>query len=115
MVHGVKIAHLQSMKPLERYVFIHNPSPEFELEPYEFFELLKPLYGLCDSSDLWYEVLQKHLLDNFPMEPTKFDPSISFSLTYNRLSGITVMYVDDLLRAGAKEFRSQCAATHKRF
>ena len=111
----VKLAYLQSSKSLERRVFIHNPAPEFELDPHECFELLKPLYGLCDSGDLWHETLQKHLLDDLAMEPTKSDPSISFSFSNNCLSGINTSYVDDLLRAGTKEFRCQSAATHKRF
>ena len=63
----VKLTYLQSSKSLERRVFIHNPAPEFELDPHECFELLKPLYGLCDSGDLWHETLQKHLLDDMEM------------------------------------------------
>ena len=51
----VNLAYLQSSKPLERRVFIHNPAHEFEFDPKECFELLRYFYGLYDAGDLWHE------------------------------------------------------------
>lgn len=56
----VRQAYLQSAKPLARAVYISNPEPEFELNPRHCVQLLKPLCGLCESGDLWYEVLEQH-------------------------------------------------------
>ncbi len=54
----VKLAYLQSTVPLRRRLFITNPASEFQREPHECFELLRPLYGLCDAGDLWHQTLK---------------------------------------------------------
>ena len=95
-----KLAYLQSTEPLRRRVFIPNLAPEFELDPSECFELLLPLYGLCDAGDLWHQTLRKDLTDELELEPTKVDPSHYFSFRLGELIGINGTYVDDLLRAG---------------
>ena len=74
----IKLAYLQSTKPLKRKVFIHNPAPEFELEPQECFELLKPLYGLCDAGDLWHESLHEHLTKDLLLAQTKTILSLGY-------------------------------------
>lgn len=55
----VKLAFLQSTKPLQCRRFMNNPAPEFELSPDECFELLRLLYGLIDTDDLLHEPLMK--------------------------------------------------------
>ena len=101
----VKLAYLQSTKPIERRVFVKNPAPEFELEPSECFELLRPLYGLYDAGDLWHESLNLHLTQELKFQPTKIDPSLYFSFRNNKLVEIHGSYVDDLLRTGDIEFK----------
>ena len=56
----VRQAYLQSAKPLSREIFITKPVPEFELQPEQCLKLLKPLYGLCDSGDLWHKTVDEH-------------------------------------------------------
>ena len=111
----VKLAYLQSTKPLERRVFIKNPAPEFEIHPSECFELLRPLYGLCDAGDLWHQSLNQHLTEELHLQPTKADPSLYFSFRGNKLVGINGSYVDDLLRSGDSEFKNWCKRTHEKF
>ncbi len=53
----VRQAYLQSAEPLARDIFIEKPVPEFELAPEQCLQLLKPLYGLCESGDLWHKTL----------------------------------------------------------
>lgn len=74
----VKIAYLQSSKPLERRVFIKNPVTEFELELNQYFELLRPLYGLCEADDLWHQTLHEYLTSELQLSQTKTDPSLYF-------------------------------------
>ena len=50
----VRLAYLQSDKPLIRKTFITNPAPEFELSHEECLGLLKPSYGLANSGDKWH-------------------------------------------------------------
>ena len=57
----VKLAYLQSEKPLIGKIFISNPTPEFELSSEEFLQLLKPTYGLADTGDEWHRTLHDHV------------------------------------------------------
>ena len=111
----VKVTYLQSTEPLRRHVFISNTAPEFELDPSECFELLKPLYGLCDAGDLWFQSLHNHLLSDLHLEPTKCDPSLYLSIRKGELIGINGSYVDNLLRTGTRDFRSEWELTHRKF
>ena len=110
-----KLAYLQSTEPLRRRVFISNPAPEFELDPSECFELLKPLYGLDDAGDLWFQSLHNHLVSDLHLEHTKCDPSLYLCICKGQLIGINGSYVEDLLRAGTGKFRSKCELTHRKF
>ena len=111
----VKLAYLQSTKPLERSVFIRDPAPVIELDPSECFDLLLPLYGLCGAGDLWHESLNRHLTKDLHLQSPKVDPQLYFSFRNGKLVGIHGSYVDNLLRAGDKEFRQSSQLTHKRF
>ena len=75
-VVDVKLAYLQSDKPLIRKIFIRNPAPEFELTPEQCLELLKPIYGLADSGDQWHSTLDDYIQNDLNMTPTIIDPSL---------------------------------------
>lgn len=72
----VRQAYLQSAEPLARDIFIAHPVPEFELEPSQCLKLLKHLYGLCESGDLWHETLDKHHREDLGMNPMRSDPAL---------------------------------------
>lgn len=72
----VRIAYLQSAKPLLRDFYIERPVPEFELQPEQFLKLLKSLYGLCDLGDLWFKTLGNHHRLDLGMTPLKSDPTL---------------------------------------
>ena len=111
----VKLAYLQSTEPLLRRVFVTNPAPEFELDPSECFELLKPLYGLSDAGDLWHITLHKHLNTDLEMVPTITEASLYFSFRLGELIGMKGSYVDDLLSAGTQQFKELCQKAHHSF
>ena len=111
----VKLAYLQSSEPLTRRVFISNPAPEFKLRPDEWFELLRPLYGLSDPGDPWHQTLNSHLIHKLKLKPTKADPSFYLAHDHNKLIGLNGYYVDDLLCAGTLDFRKICSETLQRF
>ena len=50
-VVGVKLAYLQTGRPLIGIMFITNPVPGLEKFSDEFLRLLKPINGLADSGD----------------------------------------------------------------
>ena len=96
----VRQSYLQSAVPLSREVFIKNPVHEFELDADQCLQLLKPLYGLCESGDLWFETLDKHHRVDLKMKPFRIDPAMYYLLADGMLYGISGGYVDDLIRAG---------------
>ena len=108
-------AYLQSAKPLNREVYIRNPPPEFELADDEALVLLRALYGLGESGDLWHETLDEHHRSDLGMTPLRSDPACYFALREGVLQGMSGTYVDDMLRAGNANFARLCEGTRKRF
>lgn len=111
----VRQAYLQSDEMLARELFITNLVPEFELRPEQCLKLLKPLYGLCDSGDLWHKTLDKHHRCDLEMTPFRSDPALYRIMTDGVLTGLSGGYVDDLLRAGTSKFRELAQRTNQRF
>lgn len=50
-------AYLQSDEPRSREVYIQDFVPKFGLRKNQCVQLLKSLYGLCESGDFWHETL----------------------------------------------------------
>eukprot|EP00171_Calliarthron_tuberculosum_P023252 IDg23252t1 len=61
--------YLQSKERVSLDLFITKPSPKFELSAEEYLKLLKPLYRLCDSGDLWHKKLDEHHQKDIGMRP----------------------------------------------
>ena len=90
--------------------------PEFDLNPDQCLQLLKPLYGLCESGDIWHETLDKHHRDDMGMKPLRSDPALYYLLSNGILKGLSGGgYVDDLIRAGDNDFRDLSKKTNIRF
>ena len=107
-------AYLQSAVELKREVFT---KPDIlELNQDELIQIIKPLYGLADSGDYWNETLTKHHLQHLRMKQTEGDFSLFFYHIGQKLAGLSGTYVDDILRAGNKEFNDYSTKiTHSAF
>lgn len=90
---------------------VEDPAVEFEIKPSECFELLRPLRGVCDASDLRHESLNHHFTNELQFEPTITYHSVCFSFRNSELAGIHGSCVGDLLRAGDEQFRDFCRLT----
>lgn len=112
--HDVSQAYLQSADRLMRDVFI-KPSREFELNPDQLLQLLKPLYGLPDSGDYWHTTFAQHIEKDLGMTRMVGDLSTFFKYIRGRLAGIAGTYVDDCLMTGNDEFRKLTDKTLQRF
>lgn len=111
----VRQAYLQSDEPLGRQVFILEVPDEFNLKPTQCLQLLKPLYGLSESGDLWHATLDRHHRNDLQMRPLASDTALFVDENEGRLDGLSALYVDDLLRAGTNCFRKKCEATNTKF
>lgn len=120
-IFGLKIwtaditqTYLQTAEPLERYIYIANIVPKFKLRPEQCLRLLRPLYGLCDTGDLWQTTLYKHHRLGLKMKTFRLDPSLYYIMRDGVLSGVSGLYVDDLLRVRDKNFGGASELTNKK-
>jgi Reverse transcriptase (RNA-dependent DNA polymerase) len=107
-------ALLQAANENMRDIFLQPPK-EMELSSDEFLKLMKPLYGLCDSSDRWHHTLRHHHVHDLQMEPLDADPSLYFRSLGKRLIGLSGVYVDDMLRCGTPDFLRYSKTTSRIF
>jgi Reverse transcriptase (RNA-dependent DNA polymerase) len=105
-------AYLQSATPLLRDVYV-RPNPNvIRLGKDELLKLLQHLYGLADAGDYWSQTLTRFHLTELSMEQATGDFALFFRGIADRLVGISATYVDDILQAGTKEFRTpHCTRT----
>ncbi len=68
-------------------------------------KLLKPLYGLGDSARRWYITLREHLSSS-SCNISMLDKSLFLYYEGNRIQGMTVTHVDDLLHCGSTRFKN---------
>ena len=109
-----------------RDVFIKDPVPEFELDVTQCLKLLRPLCSLCESGELWHETLDAHDRNDLGMMPFRIESALCAFMVDGHLKEdhphrfliapwLSGTYVDDLIRAGDKEFKKQSNATAEKF
>lgn len=104
-------AYTQGDEPLARLVFINDVSPEFNLKEDECFHVIKPVYGLSDSGDLLHSTIDRYHCIALHMVPLASNQGLFFVMADEKLSGMSGIYVDNLLRIGDKSFHQKCKAT----
>lgn len=98
-----------------RDVYIKDPASEIDLELNKCFQLLKPLYCLCDAGDLWFQTFDNQHRKDLSIEPLRSDPALYSSLVNGHLKGLSGTYVDNMLRVGDSDFKARVAKTSQRF
>lgn len=111
----VRQAYLQSEQVLSRPVFLRDPVKKFDLGENKALQLLKPLYGLSESGDIWYRILDRHHRSDLEMNPLRSDPALYVRMEQGSLIGILGTYVDDMIRAGNTKFWKTPKKTEERF
>lgn len=98
----VSTAFLQSFK-MSRKVYI-RPPPEANTN--KIWLLNKPIYGLTDSSRLWYLTIRQKLL-NLGLHVNTHDQGLFYLHRTEELESIIVIFVDDILLTGKNETLKQ--------
>ena len=78
-------------------------------------KLLKALYALCDSEDLWHKALDEYYRHDLGVTPFRSDLALYKIISYGLCMGLTGGFVDALLRAGSPGFRQMAKKTNERF
>ena len=116
--HDVAQAYLQSGEKISRKIFLLPKKRDLEafgLEEHEIMELLRPLYGTCDSGDYWGVTVQRHITDDLKMTPTAGDPSLYLKRNKGDIDGIMGNYIDDGALAGNEAFQRLTEKTLVKF
>ena len=98
----IKAAFLQGKK-IDRELYVQPPK-DFR-EPGVLWKLNKVVYGLCDASRNWYLKVVE-VLKELGMQISFFDKAI-FTFKTDKLEGIILIHVDDLLFFGSDVFYSR--------
>ena len=96
--------YFKCAEPPTREIFINKPVPEFEPDPSQYLQLLKPSHGICGSGDLWHETINKHNREDLCMTSFRSDPALYALIFKGLLKGLSGGYFDGVLRAGDKDF-----------
>ena len=110
----VNLGYLQCSEPLERRVLVKNPTPKFEPKPWEYLELLKPLYGLGKAGDFWHKSFTEHLKKELHIMPSKSVPSLYSSFRRGDLMRMNGVHVDNFLRTENSNFKDNCKRTQEK-
>lgn len=108
-------AYLQSTDSLWPDIRATRRIPEFDREYYQYLQLLKPKYVLCDAGDLKAAKMDKHHQLELGVSPLRSEPALYIKSTNDQLVGDSVSYFADLLQAGNVSFESLCWETHRTF
>ena len=111
----VKLAYIQSDKPLIRKTIISNPAGELKPSPEKFLELLKLIYELVASGNERRRAVDYHVEIDLKRTPTIVNQSLYFLFEDDQRDGINGIYIDDLLRTGTDNWEIYSNDTLIRF
>lgn len=111
----VRQACLQSDEPMKWPIFIEMAVSEYELGKDKALRLKKPLHGLSEPCDLWFDTLKRIHRDELRMEALRSNATLYASQIKGRIIGLSDTYVDDIFRAGSWKFCQMSQTTKKRF
>jgi hypothetical protein len=93
-------AYVQSRTPLHRDFYIRPPT-ELGLKPDAILKVLRPLYGVPEAGNHWFNTYHWHHLEQLGMHQSTFDPCLLFYNNKNDKNdngfGIVGMQTDDIL------------------
>ena len=98
---NIKTAFLQGKK-IDWTVIIKPPK---EAQTNKLWKLNKCVYGLADALRCWYLRLKEELL-KLNVTVSKYDPGLFYYTKDNKLQGLVVCFIDDILWRGTAGFKA---------
>ena len=104
-IRDVKQAFPQSKTALRRPVYM-KPPPEMRIEKGKLLKVVKPLYGMPESTVHWFKTYGDYHKNELEMQQTAMDPCIWYQRRNRCMTGILSLQVDDTLFGGDEKFLS---------
>jgi len=107
MLHGNKLnlylrditqAYVQSTTALTRDIFVRPPQ-ELQLDRTEVLKITKPLYGVPEAGNHWFNTYHRHHIERLRMEQSTYDPCLLVcnSNKHKEPFGLVGLQTDDTL------------------
>src|SRR5580692_7050629 len=100
-LRDISQAYVQSQTPLARDFFA-QPPPELGLPPNTILKLLRPLYGVPEAGNHWFQTYHKYHREQLEMEQSTYDPCLLFTTGQNL--GVIGLQTDDTLLLADEDF-----------
>lgn len=97
-LRDISQAYTQSSTTLQREIFIRAPS-EMKLPHGTILRIEKPLYGIAEAGNHWFNTYQKHHIDKLNLQASTYDPC----LLYNS-DAVVGLQTDDSLIVATTDF-----------
>jgi hypothetical protein len=94
-------AYIQSLTTLNRDFFI-RPPPELDLQPGSILRVLKPLYGIPEAGNHWFNTYHRYHTDNLGLTQSTFDPCLLFTDSLKGFAIVGLQTDDTLILADTK-------------
>ena len=103
-LRDISQAYVQSRTPLARD-FYAKPPPELGLPPNTILKLVRPLYGVPEAGNHWFQTYHRYHREKLKMEQSTYDPCLLFTKGDN--IGIIGLQTDDTLLLADKDFAAE--------
>jgi hypothetical protein len=103
----VRQAYIQTTGRLLRDVYItslNRAENELRLKPNEALRLLRPLYGLAETGDLWHSEFSSKHKNELGMQELESEPALYAKICADLICGMTGLCVDDTISTGTYSF-----------
>lgn len=103
-LRDISQAYVQSTTYLNRVFFV-RPPPEVKMSPGTIWQVLKPLYGIPEAGNHWFNTYHRHHVEKLSMSPSTYDPCLLS--TSGDCLGVVGLQTDDTLFLADKEFAAR--------
>jgi hypothetical protein len=103
-LRDISQAYVQSRTPLARD-FYAKPPPELGLPPNTILKLVRPLYGVPEAGNHWFQTYHRYHREKLKMEQSTYDPCLLFTKGDN--IGIIGLQTDDTLLLADRDFAAE--------
>jgi hypothetical protein len=103
-LRDISQAYVQSRTPLARD-FYTKPPPELGLPLNTILKLVRPLYGVPEAGNHWFQTYHRYHREKLKMEQSTYDPCLLFTKEDN--IGIIGLQTDDTLLLADKDFATE--------